>query len=126
MSSEQSKTLKPIRRVSTGFKAGVIDIGSNSVKLMLAEQRGAVLKVVREQAFVTRLAEGMGPERRLQAGPVAKSLKILRQCRKEADAFGVQKLAVVATSAVRGAVNPEVFCVPARHLLGTPVRVITG
>jgi exopolyphosphatase/guanosine-5'-triphosphate,3'-diphosphate pyrophosphatase len=126
MSREQSRTPAKTRRVPPGLKAGVIDIGSNSIKLMLGEQRGALLRVVREQAFVTRLAEGMGRDRHLKPGPVAKSLEILRQCRKAADAFGAAQLAVVATSAVRGAANPEAFCAPARAILGVPVRVLSG
>lgn len=127
MSREQSRTpARPPRVPLPRLKAGVIDIGSNSIKLMLGEQRGAVLRVARERAFVTRLAEGMGPDRRLKPGPVAKSLEILRQCRKAADAFGTSQLAVVATSAVRGAANPEMFCGPARAILGVPVRVLSG
>jgi exopolyphosphatase/guanosine-5'-triphosphate,3'-diphosphate pyrophosphatase len=93
---------------------------------MLAEQKGAVLRVMREQAFVTRLAEGMGERRLLRRGPVLKSLEVLRQCREEAGAFGAERLAVVATSAVRDAANPDRFCRPAGAILGVPVRVLRG
>ena len=48
------------------MKYGVIDIGSNSVRLMVSDGTSTLYKDVK----TTRLAEGMGAEKRLQGEPM--------------------------------------------------------
>lgn len=107
-------------------RGAILDLGSNSVKFMLAEQRGSVLTVHREKAFPTRLAKDLIKTGRLQGSAMRGTLAVLRACKKEADAFGAEKLVAIGTSALRSALNRDTFLKPAATILGAPIRVISG
>jgi exopolyphosphatase/guanosine-5'-triphosphate,3'-diphosphate pyrophosphatase len=107
-------------------RGAVLDLGSNSVKFLLAEQRGRTLHVHAEQAFPTRLGEGVETTRRLTRRAIRDTLDVLLQAKAAAQHFGASRLTVVATSALRSAANADAFRTPARALLGQPVRVISG
>jgi exopolyphosphatase/guanosine-5'-triphosphate,3'-diphosphate pyrophosphatase len=107
-------------------RGAVLDLGSNSVKFLLAEQRGRTLYVHAEQAFTTRLGEGVETTRRLTRRAIRDTLDVLLQAKAAAQDFGATRFTIVATSALRSAANADAFCTPARALLGRPVRVISG
>lgn len=108
------------------MRGAVLDLGSNSVKFMLAEQRGRTLHVHREETFTTRLGEGVESTRRLTRRAIRDTLDALLHARAAAREFGAEKLSAVATSALRSAENADHFLAPARSLLGHPIQIISG
>lgn len=104
----------------------MIDIGSNSVLLLIAE-RGADgrLDIVHDEATVARLSQGAAARGRLAPEAIARTLAVLRRYRATADAHGVG-LVAVATEGLRMADNQAEFLEPAAQILGTPVRLISG
>ena len=58
--------MKPLRRA-------VIDVGTNSVKLLVADVTGAQVAPVHEEGRQTRLGRGFYETRRLQPGPIQES-----------------------------------------------------
>jgi len=104
----------------------VIDIGTNSVLLLLAE-RGSNGSVVihDDRATITRLGEGVAKSRQLQPKAIERTLAVLREYRALAEEHDAA-LEVVATEGLRMAQNPEAFLVPALEVLDRPVRLISG
>ncbi|NJK91874.1 MAG: hypothetical protein HC904_08640 [Blastochloris sp.] len=108
------------------FRAAILDLGSNSIKFMLAEQRGGTLRIHREQAVTTRLGASLALTGKLSASSIDATLEVLRQCKAQADAYGARTLLAVGTSALRSARNSQDVLSPARKILGRPIEIISG
>lgn len=107
-------------------RVGTIDIGTNSVLLLVTEQVGGVLLPHREISTVTRLGQGVDKSRRLAAPAVERTLECLREYRRILTELYVEQLAVVGTSALRDALGAEEFLMRAQEVLAVPVEVISG
>jgi exopolyphosphatase/guanosine-5'-triphosphate,3'-diphosphate pyrophosphatase len=108
------------------FRGAILDVGSNSVKFMLAEQRGGTLHIVKEEAITTRLGASLALTGKITQQSAEDTLAVFRRCRQEAEAFGAEKMVAVGTSALRSAENSSIVLDPARGLLGTSIRIISG
>jgi len=103
-----------------------LDIGTNTLLLLIAEQTDGDLRAVHEDCQFGRLGKGLDGSGNLDPERVAQSLEILRDYRDEMTARGVTRVAAVGTQALREAGNADTFLVPARDVLGADVEVITG
>ncbi len=108
------------------MRYAVFDIGSNSIKFIVAETRKNRLQVLREHSISTRLAEHLIDTCELRPEAVARTLAALRQLRAEAATLKVDHFRAVATSAVRDSRNRREFLKAARDVLGFPVRLLSG
>jgi exopolyphosphatase / guanosine-5'-triphosphate,3'-diphosphate pyrophosphatase len=111
--------------VSTA-RVAAIDIGTNSVLLLIAEPRGGALQAVVERATVTRLGQDVDARRALAPEAARRTLSCLESYARELRAFGVQRVAAVGTSALRDAAGGAEFLDQAEALLGVRPRVISG
>ncbi len=108
-------------------RVGAVDIGTNTVRLMVADvdERGDVVWVAR-RAVVTRLGQGVDQHGALDPEAIERTCRILAEYADqlvEGDCLAVR---AVATSAVRDAVNSAVFVEAACAALGFEPEVITG
>ena len=103
----------------------VIDIGTNSVLLLLAERDGDGVRVVRDQSTITRLGQGAGASGLLAAEAIERTLACLAEYRAAAEAVGAT-IVPVTTEGVRMARNQSDFLEPAAAVLGVPVRILSG
>lgn len=105
----------------------VIDIGTNSVLLLIARRRltGPGLEVALDESTITRLGKGVAQTGVLAPEAIASTLEVLRRYRETAASFGAAPLAVT-TEGVRLATNRDEFLRPAGALLGSPVRLLSG
>lgn len=101
---------------------GVIDIGSNSVRLLVVNNG----KTIYKNALVTRLSENMSKERILTADAMERTISALSFFRDKAYEFSVEKLYVFATAAVRLASNKEQFLALVYNRLNINIDVISG
>ncbi|MEI9998665.1 MAG: Ppx/GppA phosphatase family protein [Verrucomicrobiota bacterium] len=108
------------------MRYAVFDLGSNSIKCVMAETRGAGVRVLFEESIGTRLAENLIDTAELRPEAIARTLDALRYLRAQADRLGVEKFRAVATSAVRDSRNRREFLRAAREVLGFPVRLLSG
>lgn len=106
--------------------AAAIDIGTNSVLLLIAEAGASGPKPLLERATITRLGEGVDRTRRLAPEAVARNLECLRGYAADLCAYGSPPLDVVGTSALRDAQGAEAFLDEAERTLGRRPRVIAG
>jgi exopolyphosphatase/guanosine-5'-triphosphate,3'-diphosphate pyrophosphatase len=106
-------------------KVGAIDIGTNTVLLLIAESDGG-LHAELELATITRLGEGVDRTRCLSYAASVRTLDCLRRYREVLDAHGVHRVDVVGTSALRDARGGAEFVRSAASILDVSPRVISG
>lgn len=105
----------------------VIDIGSNSVLLLVGQRRAnGSLWIVRDESTVARVAEGAAASGRLLPAAIERTLAVLARYREIATADGVDEIEAVATEGLRMADNAGEFLEPAAKVLGSPVRLLSG
>jgi len=108
-----------------GERLAAIDVGSNSIRLLVAEYDAhAGIKVIDEVKDQPRLASGIAESGRLDEFAMARAIQALSRMREVAERRGVRRLAAVATSAVREAANGKDFIERVRREVGIPLRVI--
>jgi exopolyphosphatase/guanosine-5'-triphosphate,3'-diphosphate pyrophosphatase len=110
------------------MRAATVDIGTNSVLLLIAERStaGGDPHVLFEDAIITRLGQGVDRQRRLQPDAIARTLEALRSYAARMEEKRVELRAAVGTSALRDAANGADFLQHAEAALGCPVDVIAG
>lgn len=108
------------------MRVAAIDIGTNSVLLLVAERRGGDLVALAERATITRLGQGVDATRALAPEAVERTLACLTRYGEELRALGVERIDAVGTSAMRDAAGGAAFIAQARERLGVAPRVISG
>jgi exopolyphosphatase / guanosine-5'-triphosphate,3'-diphosphate pyrophosphatase len=106
--------------------AAVVDIGTNSTRLLIADVRdGAITELVRESA-VTRLGDGVDATGRLDERAEARVVAALERYAAEIAAHHCDASAAVMTSAVRDASNGAAFAASIEQRFGLAGRTLTG
>ena len=103
-----------------------IDIGSNSCRLAIASVQQHKLKTLVEDREVTRLGESVFETGVISPEAMAVTVKALKRFHKAVQAHVVDKVRVVATSAMRDARNSEAFRAWVKSATGWTVEVISG
>jgi len=111
--------MKSIRRA-------VIDVGTNSIKLLVADVAGRDVLPLHEESRQTRLGQGFYETRRLQMEPIAYSANAVTDFARTAHKHGARSVHVIATSAARDAVNPEDLISAIEAASGLKVEIISG
>lgn len=99
------------------MRVGVLDIGSNSVLLLVGERTDAGWRVVTDQTRITRLGEGFGAARSLQPEAIERTLQAVDEYLAQCRALQVERVVAAATAVVREAVNPDAMLQPLRERL---------
>lgn len=111
-------------------RVGAIDIGTNSVRLLVADRGDAdprtPIATVERLMRITRLGQGVHADRRLQPDAIERTLTVLREYRGIMDRLGVDRARATATSAARDAANRDDFFAAAASVLGFAPEVISG
>ncbi len=104
------------------MKVGVIDIGSNSVRLLMSENGKTLYKKVE----TTRLSENMGDDCVLKNETVERTARAVSFFKEYAEREGAKKLYAFGTAALRYAVNSKLFTDTVENLCGLKVDIISG
>ena len=108
-------------------RLGAIDIGSNSVRLFVAEAiRGGNYRILDEEREPTRLGRSVSSQGRLDDDSMDRTVAALRTFKEIAAGYQVTALRTIATCAVREARNGPEFCRRVREQVGLEVEVISG
>jgi len=108
------------------MRRAAIDIGTNSVKLLVADVDGAVVHPVWEESEQTRLGQGFYPAHQLQADAIAKSAAAVARLRNRAVERDATSVRAFATSAVRDAINQTELVEAVHAASGLTVEVVSG
>ena len=103
-------------------KFAVIDVGSNSVRLMFVADG----KVLYKKLNTTRLGEGLAETPYLKSEAIERSAVAVADFYKQAKAEGAETVCVFATAATRSAKNGYVFTNRVKELCGLTVDVVSG
>ena len=103
-------------------KIAVIDVGSNSVRLMLVADG----KILYKRTVITRLGEGLALSGVLQKTPMLRTAGQISAFMVEAKAFGATDFYAYATAAVRSSKNGEEFVKEVENSCGIKLLVLSG
>ena len=104
----------------------VVDLGSNSCRLKIACIEDHGLKTLHEDREVNRLGESVFQTGVLSPEAMERTIKALRRFHKAVQAQVVDRVRVVATSAMRDARNAPAFVEWVKSETGWDVEVISG
>lgn len=112
---------------SSPERIAAIDVGSNSIRLSVAQYDGAKgLQIIDEVKDQPRLAAGVAQTGRLDDIAMERAIQALKRMKEVADRRGVKRIRAVATSAVREADNGRDFVKRVKKDTGITLEVIDG
>ncbi len=108
-------------------RCAVVDLGSNSVRLVVFEGHTRNPIAIFNEKAVLRLGRGLQASGRLNEDGVAQALTVMHRYHAVAQAMRAQPFEVLATAAVRDATNgPEFVATLQAQMPGVPIRVLPG
>lgn len=109
------------------MKIASIDIGTNTILLLIAEiHNGKITKVLRDQQVIARLGKGVDAQKVIHDESFQRAEQFLLQYKSACDAMGVDTIAAVGTSWLRDAVNREEFIALMKEKTGISVELLSG
>ena len=115
------------QRPAPGTRIAAIDIGSNSVRQIVADvSSDGTISVVDEMKAAPRLGAGVDATGVLGDNAIERAVEAIARMATLARQLGAQRIEAVATSAVRDAENAERFLARVRQETGLKVRVLDG
>lgn len=104
----------------------VIDIGTNSIRLMRARAEGDSVRCLDKTIRTVRTGEGVNANGYLLEAAIDRSLDVLSEYKRMAEAEGAQEVYCFATSAVRDSSNSEHFVQRAERECGVHIEILSG
>lgn len=113
--------------LSNAARSAVVDLGSNSVRLVVFEGNGRNPSTVFNEKAVLRLGRGLQATGRLNEEAVPQALMVMNRYGVIARAMGADPFEVLATAAVRDATNGPAFVAALEQRLpGVAIRILSG
>ncbi|HUJ03627.1 MAG TPA: Ppx/GppA family phosphatase [Rhizomicrobium sp.] len=127
MSVSDIRASQPLRsqRGKNGPVA-IVDIGSNSVRLVIYENVARTPSVVHNEKAICAIGRNMVTTGRLNDEGIELAYEALGRFRMLADALGAETREAVATAAARDAANGVEFIRRAEAKWGGPIRILSG
>src|ERR1700744_3376556 len=108
-------------------RCGVVDLGSNSVRLVVFEGHTRNPVPIFNEKAVLRLGRGLQATGRLNEDGVTQALTVMHRYHAVARAMGAQPFEILATAAVRDADNGlELVNALQERMPGVPIRLLAG
>ncbi len=108
------------------MKIGSVDVGTNSVRLLLATVEDGHFTKRQKTLEMTRIGKGVDATGILDPSRVQATLDAIATYLKRLEATETEVFGIMATSAVRDAENRELFLEGARERFGVEIDVLTG
>ncbi len=108
-------------------RVGVVDLGSNSVRLVVFEGLSRNPVTIFNEKAVLGLGRGLQNTRRLNEEAIGPALTVMARYHAVARAMGADPVEVLATAATRDAENgPDFIAAVQKRLPGVPIRILSG
>ena len=105
---------------------GIVDIGSNSVRLVVYDQLGRAPLPRFNEKSLCRLGEGLAQTGKIAPEGFRRTVEAVRRFRAIADAMGVTRIDATATEAMRRATNGPELAKAITAESGLPIRILSG
>src|SRR3954465_617828 len=109
-----------------GAPIAVVDLGTNSTRLLVAEVEDGRVRELERRSVVTRLGEGVDASGRLAEAAMERVFDTLGESRELIDEHGAERVIAVATSAVRDSANGDELLDAMRERFDIDARTISG
>ncbi|NGZ75367.1 Ppx/GppA family phosphatase [Saccharibacillus alkalitolerans] len=121
-----SESLRP-EAERTSLRAGIIDIGSNSIRLVVYESSGGgSYRVLTESREAARLSALVTPDGIMPSPAIHSVVPVLRQFTEICEAYGVEQIRAVATAAIRNASNSGQIIEILNRETGLDIELLPG
>ncbi|HEX7449116.1 MAG TPA: hypothetical protein VF306_16300, partial [Pirellulales bacterium] len=108
-------------------RLAAIDVGTNSIRLVVAEAlRAGNYRVLTEEKETARLGKDLATSGHLNPAAIDRSLEALRRMKQIANGYQVRELRVIGTCALREAADGGEFCRRAKQETGLEIEVISA
>ena len=107
-------------------RIAVIDLGTNSTRLLVADVDGGHVRNLERRSIVTRLGDGVDANGALKPESMERVYEIVERYHRLIDRHGAEAIEAVATSAVRDAANRDEFLLGLRERFGVEARLLSG
>src|ERR1041384_7621087 len=108
------------------MRVGVVDLGTNSTRLLVADVDDGHVEEIERRTEITRLGEGVDERRKLLPLPIARVRNVLADFRRELEKQGAERVLAIGTSALRDADNGEAFLGEIEWSYGFKTRLLSG
>ncbi len=112
--------------MAEGERIAVVDLGTNSTRLLVANVVGGRVEELERRTEITRLGERVDSAGKLGTAAMKRVFETVEEYRSLIDEHGATKVVGVATSAVRDARNGEQFRQELADRFGVEARTISG
>lgn len=111
---------------TTEQRLAAVDMGTNSIRLLVADTADGALEEVARDMVITRLGEGVDETGQLKSEALARTMAVLARYARRARALGAERIRVGATSAVRDAVSRDALFNVVTAISGAEPEVLSG
>jgi len=108
------------------MKVASIDIGTNTLLLLIAEVTESGLEIIEDYHLIARLGENVDKTGEISTEAIERGCAILRNYKQIIDKAEIENVVIVGTSALRDAKNRDLVCAKFEEIIGSPVRIIRG
>ncbi len=108
-------------------KYAAIDIGTNTLLMLIAEQSAdGEMKVVIDEQYIARLGEGVDSTKIINDDAILRASEILKKYRQIIKEYKVDEIRIVGTSCLRDAKNSEYVISRLQEVIGCNIEIIPG
>jgi exopolyphosphatase / guanosine-5'-triphosphate,3'-diphosphate pyrophosphatase len=112
--------------MDAAVRVAVIDIGTNSTRLLISDVEGAKAEQVERRTTVTNMGRGVDHTNLICADAIDDVCRVIADYMARYEEMGAERVMAIATSAVRDAANGEAFIAELRERFDLDARLLTG
>ena len=112
--------------MDAAMRVAVVDIGTNSTRMLLADVAGPHVEEVERRTTVTNMGRGVDHTGLICSEAIEDVCSVVADYKARYEEMGAERLVAIATSAVRDAVNGDAFIAELRERFGIDARLLTG
>lgn len=107
-------------------RLGIVDMGSNAIRMMIAEASGNAVAILESHRLSVRLGRDVFESGQIPEATISAVVDAFRRFRATCDRMSVQRVRAVATAAMREARNRDLVIDRVRAATGIEIEVISG
>jgi exopolyphosphatase / guanosine-5'-triphosphate,3'-diphosphate pyrophosphatase len=108
------------------MRVAVVDIGTNSTRMLIADVAGAGVEEVERRTTVTNMGRGVDHTRRICSEAIEDVCRAVGDYKARYEEMGAERVMSIATSAVRDAANGDACIAELRERFALDARLLTG